>query len=143
MALFPTVINQRRGKKPIRKAIKYKSDSFSKKQLAFFIVKTFKLFFMGRGGHVLCDITTQCERKSISDSPLAKNHVTCKTSIKILVYGLKWRHLFYRNGISLVSPLYLVVTSRHFLVTYSSLTLSCNFSKSDIKGAFENIYCWL
>ena len=139
MALFPTVINQRRGKKPVNKTIKYKSDSFSKMQFAFFIVKTSKLFFRGHGGHVLCVIITQCVRKSISDSPLAKNHVTCKTSIKILVYGFKWRHLCYRNGISLVSPLCLVVTSRHFLVTYSSLTLSCTFSKSDIKGAFENI----
>ena len=42
--LFSGVIHKRRGKKLISKTIKYKLDSSSKMQFAFFILKTFKIF---------------------------------------------------------------------------------------------------
>ena len=81
LVLFGAVINKRRGKKLIYKT--NKSDSSSKMQFAFFILKILKIlenyWFCWKSGnesnsrvrgHVLCVIMTQCARISICDSPL-------------------------------------------------------------------------
>ena len=43
--LFSAGIDKRRGKTLISKTVKYKLESSSKMQFAFFILKTFKYFF--------------------------------------------------------------------------------------------------
>ena len=100
LILFSAEIRKRRGKKLVSKTIKYKLGSSSKMPFAIFPRKTFIYLFIylfiiylfiylfennwfcrksgmthmagggGGGRSFLCVIMTQCEQKSICDSPL-------------------------------------------------------------------------
>ena len=87
LTLFSAAIDKRRRKKLIIKIIKYKVNSSSEIQFAFFYPKYIQKFFLKnyrlvenlkmtqiaarRGGsHVLCVIMTQCVLKLIYDLPL-------------------------------------------------------------------------